>query len=169
MLLAFNLPVSKSGFLSFAVLEKWINKEMKILFKTMMAILPIAMFSVPTFTREARFMELNERAVKFYQQGRYSEGVQVAEEALKVAENTFGPEHLHVATALNNLAGLYYVQDKYTETESLYKRSLAIWEKALGPEHPNVTTVLRNMAECYRKTGKKNEAKKLEERASACE
>ena len=119
---------------------------MKILFKTMMAILLIAMFSIPAFTQEARFRELNERAVKFYQQGRYSEAVQVAEQALKVAENTFGPEHPDVATSLNNLALFYHSQGKYTEAEPFYKRSLTIREKALGPYHPDVAQSLNNLA-----------------------
>ena len=81
---------------------------MKILFKTLLIILLIATFSVPAFTQEARWKELNERLVKLYQQGRYSEAAQVAEEALKVAENTFGQDHPDVAQSLNNLAVLYY-------------------------------------------------------------
>jgi tetratricopeptide (TPR) repeat protein len=142
---------------------------MKTLFKTLSVILPIATFSVPAFPQEARWKELNERAVTLYQQGMYSEAAQVAEEVLKVAENTFGPIHPYVATSLNNLALLYYFQGNYAEAEPLYKLSLAIWEKSLGLDHPNVASCLRNMAECFKKTGKKNEAKRLEERASIIE
>ena len=98
---------------------------MKILFKTMMAILLITLFSVPAFTQEARFMELNERAVKFYQQGRYSEGVQVAEEALKVVEKTFGPEHPNVTTVLRNMAECYKKTGKKNEAEKLEERASA--------------------------------------------
>ncbi len=66
--------------------------------------------------------------VTLYQQGMYSEAAQVAEEVLKVAENTFGPNHPQVATSLNNLALLYQAQGKYAEAEPLYKRALVMGE-----------------------------------------
>jgi tetratricopeptide (TPR) repeat protein len=95
---------------------------------TLLVILLIATFSVPAFPQEARWKELNERVVTLYQQGMYSEAAQVAEEVLKVAENTFGPNHPQVATSLNNLALLYQAQGKYAEAEPLYKRALVMGE-----------------------------------------
>ncbi len=92
---------------------------MKALSKTLLVILLIATFSVQAFTQEARWKELNEHVVSLYQQGRYSEAAQVAERALKVAENTFGPDHQQVGTSVNNLAALYRAQGKYTEAEPL--------------------------------------------------
>jgi len=66
----------------------------------------------------------------------------VAKEALKVAENTFGPDHPRVATSLNNLGEVYGAQGRYAEAEPLYKRALAILEEALGSEHPEVARML---------------------------
>ena len=58
---------------------------------------------------------LNEKATKLYQQGEYEEAVKFAKEALKIAEETFVPDHPNVATSLNNLAGLYDSQGKYAD------------------------------------------------------
>jgi len=125
----------------------------------------ILSFTVSTFAQETLWKELNKEVKMLYQQGRYSEAAKVAEEALKVAEETFGPNHPDVAASLNNLASLYRLQDKYAEAEPLYKGSLAIMEKALGPDHPDVATVCENMAKCYKKLGKEDEAEELEARA----
>jgi tetratricopeptide (TPR) repeat protein len=94
--------------------------------------------------------ELYSKFMMLYQQGRYSEAAKVAEEALIVAERTFGPNHPRVAASLNNLVELYRAQGRYTDAEPLYKRSLKICEKALGPEHPHVAAACENMAELYR-------------------
>ena len=118
-------------------------------------ILLFATYSVSAYTQETRWSELNERVVILYRQGNYSEAAQLAEEVVKVAENSFGPEHPYVAQSLNNLALLYKVQGKYTEAEPLYKRSLSIREKALGPVHPDLATVLENMEACSRNLGEK--------------
>ncbi len=63
--------------------------------------------------KEKLWKELNFKAESLFQQGSYSEATQVAEEALKVAENTFGPNRANVAQSLNNLAGLYRAQGKH--------------------------------------------------------
>ncbi len=124
-------------------------------------------FALPAYAQEALWNELIAAVVAHKKQGRYSEAAKVAEEALKVAENTFGPDHPNVATSLYHLAVLYETQGKYAAAEPLYKRVLAIREKALGPDHPLVATALRNMAELYKKTGRVDEAKRLEARAKA--
>ncbi len=85
----------------------------------------------------------------------------MAQEALKVAENTFSSDHPAVATSLNNLAELYDEQGKYAAAEPLYKLALAIQEKGLGPNHSAVATSLNNLAEVYRTQGKYAEAEPL--------
>ena len=134
-------------------------------YSKIMLMIFLSIFLTCTCAKEDPWKRLNEQAASLYQQGHYAEGAKVAEEALGVAERTFGPDHPNVATSLNDLALLYYSQGKYAEAEPLYKRSLKIAEKALGPDHPNVAAVLENMAKCCREMGKKDEAEKLEARA----
>ena len=118
-------------------------------------------YSVSIFSQEALWKELYVKTATLYQQGRYSEAARVAEEALTVAEKTFGPNHLLVAKSLENLAGLYRAQGKYSEAEPLYKRTLKILEEALGPDHPYVAISLNNLALFYRAQGKYTDAEPL--------
>ena len=84
-----------------------------------------ASFMVTTYAQESLWNELNDKVSTLYQQGEYSE---VATEALKVAQKTFGPNHPNVATSLNNLAALYDSQGKYAEAEPFYKLALTIFD-----------------------------------------
>ncbi|NIM03297.1 tetratricopeptide repeat-containing protein, partial [bacterium] len=59
--------------------------------------------TVTTFSQQTLWKELNSEVSMLYQGQRYSEAAKLAQEALSVAENRFGPNHLHVATSLNNL------------------------------------------------------------------
>ncbi|MHC4459737.1 MAG: tetratricopeptide repeat-containing protein [Planctomycetota bacterium] len=97
--------------------------------------------------------------------GLYSEATKVAEEALTVAEKTFGPDHSNVTQSLNCLVLLYYFQGKYSEAEPLCKRALAINEKAFGKDHPRVATNLNNLAELYRLQSRYADAEPLHKRA----
>ena len=45
---------------------------------------------------------------------------------IAIDEASFGPDHLAVASKLNNLAGLYRDQRDYAEADKLYRRSLKI-------------------------------------------
>ena len=140
--------------------------EMKRLPEIIWITAVIVLFTVSAFAQQTEWQELMGQSFTLYQQGRYSEATKVAEEALKVAENTFDKNHLNVGQTLNILAVLYQSQSKYAEAELFYKRSLAIWEKALGPDHPNVATSLENLAVLYRATNRESEAKNLEAEAA---
>ena len=100
-------------------------------------------------------------------QGRYQEALPFAEEALRLGNQEFGPDHPTTAALLNNLAELYRAQGKYAEAEPLYQRALRIYEKALGPDHPDVATSLKNYATLLWETGREDKAEEMEARAKA--
>ena len=133
----------------------------------LVAYLALLALSVPLPAQEARWNKLNAQIKQLYQQGKYEEAVPPAQEALRVAEATFGPEHRNFATSLNNLAELYRQQGRYADAEPLYKRALAIWEKTLGPDHPDVAFSLNNLATLYRQQGRYGDAEPLYKRALA--
>ncbi len=56
--------------------------------------------------------------------------------ALRIREETLGPQHPHVASSLFALAKLYITQGQYTKAEPLFQRALTIREQQLGSEHP---------------------------------
>jgi tetratricopeptide (TPR) repeat protein len=78
-------------------------------------------------------------------QGRYREAEPVFVEALDVLERALGPDHLDVATPLNNLAVCYKYLARYLDAGPLYQRALTIMEKALGREHADVATLYHNL------------------------
>lgn len=86
----------------------------------------VATLSFPAQGQEQRWQSINVSIVTLHREGRISEAIEVAMEALKVAEITFGPNHPNMAASLNTLALLYHSQGKYAEAEPLYKRALAI-------------------------------------------
>jgi tetratricopeptide (TPR) repeat protein len=113
--------------------------------------------------------EVNKQIVQFYQKGQFAEALPFAQEGLRMAESTFGTEHLNVATSLNILAAIYFRQDRLAESEPLYKRALMIREKALGPEHPDVAYLMTNLATVYDHQGRDGAAEELYRRALSVE
>ncbi len=101
--------------------------RVKIVLLMMLTVLLV----LPSCGQKKSWEELNAKVAVLYQQGRYLEASNVAEEALKVAEETFGPNHINVALSLDNLAVLYQDQGKYAEAEPLFKRAMEIEEKAI--------------------------------------
>ncbi len=110
---------------------------------------------------------LNEQVLQLLNEGKYTEGIPLAERALAIREKVLGKEHPDVATSLNNLAELYREQGNYEKAEALYLRALAIFEKVHGKEHPLVATSLNNLALLYLAQGSYQKAEPLYLRALA--
>ena len=115
----------------------------------------------------ARWNEVNAQALQLYKQGKHSEAIPVAEEALRVAESTFGEVHVAVAASAYLLAILYEKEKRYAEAEPLYRRALTIYEKALGPDHAEVATVLNSLGSLYNREGRYQDAEPLYQRVLA--
>ncbi len=122
-------------------------------------------FSPSVFAQEVLWEKLNNKAGTLIKQRRYSDALSVSEEALKIAEDTFGLDNPKVAISLNNIAELYVIKGSYAEIGPLYKRALEINENAFGPDHPDVAISLNNLAELYYNQGRYMEAVPLYKRA----
>ena len=103
--------------------------------------------------QQERWQQLSEQAQALYQEGKYDEAATLAQEGLRLAEGSFGPDSPHVALALNGLALIYTQQAKYAQAEALYQRALSIYERAQGPEHVGVAVALSNLAGLYWREG----------------
>jgi hypothetical protein len=123
------------------------------------------LYAPPLPAQESRWNELNAQVLVLYQQGKYTEALPIAAEALKVAEATFGPDDARVAITLNNLAMICIKQGRYAEAESLFQHALRIDEEALGPDHSDVARDLNNLALLYVDQGRYAEAEPLYQRA----
>ena len=123
------------------------------------------LFTFPVYAQEAMWKELNSKVIKFYQKDQYRNAISAANEALNVAEKTFGPEHPRVATSLNNLALIYKAMGKHAAAEDFYKHALTILEKSLGADNPKVGTALYNLAQLYHSQSRYTEAEQMYKRA----
>jgi tetratricopeptide (TPR) repeat protein len=99
--------------------------------------------------------------------GQYQESEKLLKRALELREKALNPEHLDLASSLNDLGELYWNKGKYEEAEPLYRRALSIRENALNQEHPDVAMSLNNLAALYFCQRKYEEAEPLFKRALA--
>lgn len=111
--------------------------------------------------------ELNKKVIELYAQGRFDEALPMAKRLLLMLEQSVGPEHPEVASALNILGLLYREKQDFAHAEPLFIRALAINEKAHGPEHSGLATTLSNLAGLYQERGDYDQAEPLLQRAMA--
>jgi tetratricopeptide (TPR) repeat protein/CHAT domain-containing protein len=110
---------------------------------------------------------LNKQILQLHQQGQYAQALEMAIKALKLSEDTLGPEHPETATCLNDLGGMYQSLGDYTNAETMFERGLVIREKVLGPEHQYTARNLMNLGSLYLQMGKYARAEPLLLRALA--
>jgi len=84
--------------------------KIKVLKNIILVILSLLFFLGTLSAKEISWKELNSKVVQLYQQRRYTEGIKIAKEALRVAKERFGPGHPNVAQSLNNLGLLYHAR-----------------------------------------------------------
>jgi CHAT domain-containing protein/tetratricopeptide (TPR) repeat protein len=134
---------------------------------TGVAILLLLALASPVGAQEGRWRELVKRANELRGEGKYAEGIPVAEEAALVAEKSFGGKSPALAMTLNLLGAMYDDEGKYAEAEPLFKRALAIREKGLGPDNPDTAKSLNGLAFVYYHEGRYAEAEPLFRRSLA--
>jgi tetratricopeptide (TPR) repeat protein len=110
---------------------------------------------------EALATSLNNLAVLYDNQGRYSEAEPLYLEALEMRRRLFTSDHPNIATSLNNLAYLYHNQGRYSEAEPLYLEALEMRKRLFIGDHSDVATSLNNLAGLYYNQGKYSEAEPL--------
>ncbi|MDB9486591.1 tetratricopeptide repeat protein [Dolichospermum circinale CS-537/01] len=110
---------------------------------------------------EALATSLNNLAVLYKNQGKYSEAEPLYLEALEMRRRLFTGDHPDVASSLNNLASLYYNQGKYSEAELLLLDALEMRKRLFTGDHPDVASSLNNLAVLYKNQGKYSEAESL--------
>ena len=83
--------------------------------------------------------ELNARVITYHQQGWLSEAASLGEDALEMAEEIFGPDHLNTAESLKNLALIYFAQARDAEA-AIFEQTLATKDK-MPPQSGSLESV----------------------------
>jgi len=116
-------------------------------------------------TGNADWQDLDARAERLFQQGKYQEAEGLAKKELALAEAAFGSDSPNVAKALDRLGEVYLAESNFPAAESVLERALGIQEKRLGPEHPDVARSLESMGNVVREEGHYDRAEPLFQRA----
>lgn len=119
-------------------------------------------FAAPT---EKEWQNLTDEALDLYHYGNNKEAVAVAEEAVKVAEELFGPDDLRVAGSIDNLATYLSAAGNTKEADRLYRKILSMLQKKLPPDDGYLAIFMDYLAIFYDRIGNTGYAKEL--RASA--
>jgi tetratricopeptide (TPR) repeat protein len=82
---------------------------------------------MPAVAKETSVEELNAQVRKLAQDGRLGEAADLAEQALREAEATFGPSDPRVAPFLGLVAGVYMDQSRHSEAGALLARVPWMW------------------------------------------
>ncbi len=83
---------------------------------------------------EPDLLKLDQQVFQLFQAGDYEQSAKIAEQALALAEQRYGPDHPTVAVQLRFLAQALTAAGRNEEAERTIRRALAIDEKAFGPE-----------------------------------
>lgn len=100
-----------------------------------------------------------------YKSGEYLNALPYALKSLELRRSTFGDNHTHTSTGLNNVGILYKRLDRLEEAEPYYLEALRISEVIDGPYDPSTATSLNNLASLYKAQGHYAEAEPLYSRA----
>lgn len=106
----------------------------------------------------SNFHQLNQNSIQLYQNGRYTEAIEYAKSALKIAQNIWLDDHPDLANCLNNLGYLLQIQGKITEAEPYYRNALAMYQRLFPEDHPDVASSLNNLGYLLEAQGKVTEA-----------
>ena len=90
--------------------------------------------------------------------GLYDKARPLEEEALQLARQAHGPEHVLVAQSLNNLGVLLRMQGHFAESQPLIEQSLAMRRRLLGSEHADVAITLVELARVLKDRGRSAES-----------
>jgi tetratricopeptide (TPR) repeat protein len=110
---------------------------------------------------------LNQAGLYLRERAEFAEAKAAFERALTIVEAIFGPDHLEVATRVNNLGGVLHDMGDLDKARAAYERALAIDKATFGPDHPNVARDVNNLGSVLQGLGDLAGARTAYQRALA--
>jgi tetratricopeptide (TPR) repeat protein len=106
-------------------------------------------------------------AIISVKEGKFSVAARAEEQALKIAQDQYGPLHPSLIPLYSDLATLHRYLADYEKAEEEYKWALALCEKNLDPDDPQIADSLEHLAALYNDLGLSLEAELAAKRALA--
>ena len=114
---------------------------------------------------EVQWDRMNKAALDLYDEGKYEQSVQVAQEALRFAEANFDRNNRYLGVAYNNLAFIYLELGRYQDAVTMMERSIKITEYNKGSDHEDFALALNNLGTSYTQIGEYTKAESMHIRA----
>jgi tetratricopeptide (TPR) repeat protein len=111
--------------------------------------------------RAKEWFNLNNEIMKYFYQENYDLAIEIAEKALKLAEEEFGKNHKIYALSLHNLGVVYLSLERCSESESLFKEALKIRKEQPEENDLDCTKTLNNLALLYLYKGEYEESESM--------
>ena len=115
------------------------------LFLSMVCGLGAAQPAAPSPTRSAEANRLNAQVKALTEQGKMSEALGLARQALAANQEAHGLKHQSTLTAMNNLGFVLQNSGDYAAAREYQEQALALKKEVLGPKHPDTATGLNNL------------------------
>ncbi len=122
-------------------LYRWKGGALQLLFK----------HEIPAIKPLSLAISLNNLAVLYCSQGKYTEAEPLYQRALAIRVQVQFFYHPGTTRSLNNLAGLYESQEKYAEAKQLYQGYLRLNKGEFGESHPRTQALQRNYERLQKK------------------
>jgi tetratricopeptide (TPR) repeat protein len=116
---------------------------------------------------EATVRLLNQAGLYLKERAEFAEAKAALERALAILEQSLGPEHPNIASAVNNLGLVLQDLGDLAGARAAFERALAMAEAAYGQDHPAVAIRVNNLGEVMRQQGDLAGARAALERALA--
>jgi len=107
----------------------------------------------------------NELGYHLRSVGAYAKAKEAFEDALRIDEAAFGPDHPNVSIYVNNLGTVLRDLGDLPGARAAFERALRTDEAALGPDHPDVAISVNNLSSVLRALGDLPGARAAYERA----
>jgi esterase/lipase superfamily enzyme len=108
---------------------------------------------------------INRKVAELRAAGKFAEATPLAERAVRLTEQKYGPNHAATAEALTSYANLLIAQKRYAPADAALKRALSIREKS--KDNAAIAQAIDNLAGLYEKQGRAADAKTLHERSAS--
>ncbi len=98
---------------------------------------------------EQSWNELNNEVVRITNDKKLDNALAAGKHLFQVSKESFGKQHKHTVTALNNLGIIHTLRKEFSEAESYLLAALQISEKVSGEISREVALVNMNLANLY--------------------
>ncbi len=116
---------------------------------------------IPANAQEARWTQLTQQVQQSMAQGNDGAALPLAQQAVQVAQATWGAQDAHVGLSLDTLGNIDINLGNYSAAEGAYRQALAVDSKALGAANIQTARTMAHLGDLYGSHGQFGRADQL--------